>query len=410
MELKKSVFCIAAMFFIASCSNGGMKSDELRYSVVFENKDASISDSVALQNYIDEQGDGFAVSLAPGKEYIFDSTVSLRNYSEGTIRGNGATVKRVDSSEISGLISSNYSGGIYITLKNVPSRWRVGDKIVLIKGKSINEITKDPATIAEIKGNVVRITSPLSGFFPAGSIAAKSFRFFSGAPNHVAGNVNHNIKFMNIIFDGNSQNNDMNYAWTFNGSIYLSGGKTSEIRDCTFKNIPNECLVGHGMIIRDSYFKDLNGSAYHLSLHDNTKPLSGYSAFLNNTVENNNRVAVGLNGHSEGAITFSWGPGNVLIEGNHFISLTRNYGVMGHFYSDPQNGAENIVFRNNVAENYSYIIKLAEIGGTTLNNVEIKQNTFIDCGRTFVPYLKSRTIDILENNFIRTEIFGDGAR
>ena len=75
--------------------------------------------------------------------------------------------------------------------------------------------------------------------------------------------------------------------------------------------------------------------------------LNGKAEFINNIVINPNRIATGLNGHSEGAVTFSWGAGNLEIRDNYFYSKYGNQGVMGFFSGAAQHTDENLIVTGN---------------------------------------------------------------
>ena len=388
------LYLLACLVVLAGC--GVSNTDE-------DFPDISSGVVADIQREIDIQGDNFVISLEP-RTYLFDSALQLRDFQNGTIDGNGATFKRVNSDKISAILDRDYNGSRVVFVDELPESFSIGDRLVLISGQTIDDITLDPRTITGITGNAITLNSPFAGRRKAGDVVAKTFRFINSVSSSVPGSKNGGTVIKNIKFDGNARNNQLNYSWRFNGTISLYGGKDSVIRDCEFFDIPNDCIIGHGFNVINCSFDGLNASVVHMSVHDNTKAINAGASFIGNKVYDVNRVSSEVNGHSEGAITFSWGGGNILVRGNKFTTLTGKDGVMGKFYSDTSNTDENLVFEDNEAIGFRRIILLAEIGTTVLNNVTIRNNTFISCGSTYIPPLRSQTIDISNNTLINTTI------
>ena len=388
------LYILACLIVLSGC--GSSNTDEETSSIAIQ----GVAD---IQREIDIQGDNFVISLEP-KTYLFSSAIQLRDFQNGTIDGNGATFKRVSSDKISTTLDRDYNGSMVVFVDELPESFSIGDKLVLISGETINDITLDPRTITAITGNAITVHSPFNGNWHQGDTIAKTFRFINSVSSAVPGSKNGGTTIKNIKFDGNARNNQLNFSWRFNGTISLYGGKDSTIINCEFFDIPNDCIIGHGFNVINCSFDGLNASVVHMSVHDNTKSINAGASFIGNDVYDVNRKRSEVNGHSEGAITFSWGGGNLLVRNNRFTTLNGEDGVMGKFYSDTVNTDENLVFEDNEAIGFRRIILLAEIGTTVLNNVTIRNNTFIDCGNTYVPQLRSTTIDFSGNTYINTTI------
>tara|TARA_R100000656_G_scaffold121123_1_gene95850 strand:- start:309 stop:1541 length:1233 start_codon:yes stop_codon:yes gene_type:complete len=393
---------VILIIFLTGCSNSSFTENEVIGTDRAENLVLStiISDTTFkdLQTIIDQEKDGFIINLQNGYNYVFTDTLDLRNYKDGTINCNGATISRPNSDVISTTLSTDYNGGSMITVENIPDAFEVGSKIVLAKGQSQDDLSSYSLVITNITNNKIYMSDSFNESFPSGSHVIKNYKLISGLSSHIVGSSNPNITIKNCFFDGNARNNNMNYSWTLGGSIHLMGGKTSVIKDNYFYDQPNETIIGHGFKILDNYFKDLNGSAVHMSVHDNTKELNAESVIQENIIINMNQISKGINGHSEGAITFSWGPGNLKILNNTFISKSGNYGVMGFFFSSPTNGAENLTFSNNYAENFEYIIKVNENFGEPMRGFNITNNTFKDCGLNHLWFSQAAEFILVENN------------
>lgn len=364
--------------------------------VLITRKDGEIVDAWKdLQEEIDRERDGASIELESDKVYVLHSGISLRDYSNIKIIGNGATIRRIEQEKTSTYLARDYIGGTEIEVESVPENYKVGEKLAIATGNTVNEVTLNPRTIIEINSNSIELNYPFYGEYKAGATVFKSFYLLSGLPSSIDGGSNPGTIIQGVIFDGNSMNNTINYGWPVNGTIYLQGGKTSEIKSNHFFDISNENIVGHGVNVYENEFDGLNGSALHTSLHDKTKDLNARSNFSNNIVFNPNRMEKYVNGHSEGAITFSWGGGNLAIEDNVFISKSRHYGVMGIFAGAKHHTDENLTFKNNYAKNFENIITIISPESSPTKNILITENSFYNVGyNDFSEFYGNSTIRI----------------
>lgn len=331
-----------------------------------------------LQGKLDNAGSDASITLDRAATYVLDSGLDLRDYSGVRINGNGATIRRVSSDKIQTTLAADYAGGVDLVLESVPDNYRVGDRLAIANGQTIDDVTKNPRKITAISGTTVTIEHPFNDHWATGSTVFKTFYLIRGLSSTVGGNPGTIIE--NLTFDGNARENDINFGWVINGTIGLHGGKTSEIRFNRFVDIPNETIVGHGVSVHGNVFDGLNGSSFHTSVHDNTLDLNGLASFVNNEVFNVNRVPKGANGHSEGAITFSWGAGNLTVANNYFQSSSGNYGVLGKFSGSAQHTDENLTVTDNIAVNFEYIIRISSPPATPTRNILITRNSFSNAG------------------------------
>lgn len=334
----------------------------------------------SLQGQIDKAGSGARLHLNPNIVYKLTSSLDLRDYRDITIDGNGATLLRADASEVSTILSYDYDGSTIIHVTAVPPNYRIGDFIVIASGQSINDVTVPARKILRIDGNFIEVDSPFSGPHSSGSVILKSFPLITGMPSHIESGSNPGIILQNIIFDGNGRANTVNFGWPINGTIILHGGGNSEIRFNRFIDISNENIIGHGIKIHHNTFDGLNGSALHTSVNDITRHINTPASFTDNAVFNPNRLEKFLNGHSEGAITFSWGEG-LQIERNFFISDSHNYGVLGFFNGTAPNRNDNLFVKENYAYGFEYIIDIYKpLSEVTPLNILVTNNIFINSG------------------------------
>lgn len=360
-----------------------------------------------IQTELDRQGSGAVINLDGGKTYLFDSSLDLKRYNNVTINGNGATFKRVDSDVIKTELDEDYNGQKTIKLTRIPGSFNVGDVIAIADGDSVANVTTGALKIQKIEGNYITVNGASSNKYNKGDAVFKSFPLIKGLPSTQQGNANHNTTIENINFDGNARNNAINHGWMINGTIFLHGGKSSIIRNNTFYDIPNETIVGHGVEVVDNYFEGLNGSAFHTSVHDNTKDINGYSVFNRNVVIDTHRSPVGYSGHSEGAITFSWGGGNLVVSNNYIESYTGKYGFLGVFNGSANHTKENLKVFNNDVVNYKYIILIVSPEETPTRNISITNNYFDSLGYNDFSFLDDDTIKFGCNNLINTTIIGN---
>lgn len=333
----------------------------------------------SLQQLIDRRGSNSTIHLREGAVYVLDGPLDFRNYHNVTLNGHGAILRRADSSRTAATLAMPYNGEGFVILDKIPPSLKVRDTVVIADGQAVGDAVMNIATA--IEGNKVTLSSPLPRPFAAGATFLKSFFMVQGLPSDIVNGTNPGIILEHITFDGNARNNQLNYAWNINATIGLMGGKTSEIRYNRFIDIPNENILGHGLKVHHNVFDGLNGSAFHTSVPDITKSLNAGSEFRYNVVYNPNRLGGVFNGHSEGAISFSWGAGNLLVADNDFYSDSGHFGVLGIFAGAAENTDDNLTVLRNRAFKFEYIIKIYSPAANPITNLLITDNLFSNAGR-----------------------------
>jgi len=349
------------------------------------------SDSETIQaalDYIDTLSySGVKLVFEQGKTYNYNAEHSIKNINNLLIDLNGATLRRVNGSETSTQLSSSLTvaGGTTFTVDSVPANWKVGEFITVFTSANDEDTSRNRRRITAISGNDISITaafefSPAKATLPVGTTIAKAFSAFAGRPSSAdstaypltAGN-NRRIFIANGTIDGNRAN-QLNVSWRFIPEILLhsNGGVIEKVN---FKNITSETFVGHGVTIQDCVFEDVGGSCYHTSVSDDTLSEAGFAWFTRNTVK---RVGLATNaavGHSEGAVTFSWNAGNLVVSDNIMESLTEY--MLGYF--GPSTGGESdefLMVSNNIVKGAKGIIQ--EVIDPPLG-IHITDNIFHNC-------------------------------
>lgn len=362
------------------------------YSVYVEEfRGDGFSDSETIQaalNYINNLPyTGVNLTFEQGRTYVYDKNHSIKNINNLHINLNGATLKRVDGNTTSSLLAQEVTVATDkdITLDSIPSNWGVGTWVTTFTSDSDADTNRDPRKIVAINGNTITLNAafffnPAKTTLPVGTRVASVFKAFEGRPSKNYGGadllegINERIFISNGTIDGNS-GNQYNYSWVFCNEILLHS-KGGVIERVNFKNTAGECFVGHGTTIRTCVFEDINGSMYHTSVNDATLADSGFAWFVGNTCKRIGLATQAKNGHSEGALTFSWGAGNFIIKGNILEDLTNDF--LGSFSpSDVANADKFLLVSGNIvkkAKGIFYAINEPAMG------VHITDNIFHDCG------------------------------
>ena len=205
----------------------------------------------SLQEIVDNLPAGGVLQLERDTIYVLNNELNFRDYGYLTIDGNGSVIKRANGNQTSTTLNRDYDGSKTIYVNKVPENYLVGDMISIASGISISNTAWRRKIIA-INHDSITLDSTFSGDFNTGDIVFKSFTLISADYSTFIGASNPGIVLKNIIFDGNARENQINYAWYFNNAITLLGGKTTEIFNNVFFDMPNETIVGHGMLIYDN--------------------------------------------------------------------------------------------------------------------------------------------------------------
>lgn len=222
--------------------------------------------------------------------------------------------------------------------------------------------------------NAIGATGSGATSFPQGTALYKNIIFF-----WITGSDSYPFigsSFNNLVFDGNRANNPGSVSWRINSAILAITKNTTKYNYCTFMNSPGETIIGHNADIRNCYFYNLNGSAFHASADKVTWSESDiHSYFSDNLIENSNQVPNSVGGHSEGAITHSNSGGYYTATRNTFINIQGP--VLGLLYpsvSIHDWGTSNITFTGNTINGATRIVWAVSMQPGIIHNVTIDSN------------------------------------
>lgn len=359
-------------------------------------RQAGFSDSQTIQAALDYINDlpfsGTRLIFEAGRLYTYNAEHSIKNINDLVLDLNGATLKRANGSTTSALLAQELtvagSAGLTLTLDYIPDNWNVGEYLTVFTSDSDQDTSRTRRRITSINrtNNTVKIYAPLEfspakTTLPVGTRVAKNFSCFSGRPSStdsgsypLEAGINKRIFVTNGTIDGNRAN-QYNVSWRFitEVGIHSIGGVIDKVH---FKNITSETVVGHGMSVQNCIYEDIGGSLYHTSLNDASKAIAGFAWFTNNTVKRCNLETTARIGHSEGAITFSWGAGNFIVKDNVLEDLTECF--LGGFSTYTEaHGDEFLMVSGNIVKGAKGLIWGAQ---EPTRGIHVTGNIFHDCG------------------------------
>lgn len=346
---------------------------------------------ISINQAINTAGVNGTINFTPAQTYTLDNTI-YPLYGQ-ILNGNGATLKR-NNDTIVVLSSPVLSTDSSFTVNAIPSIWKTTSGVYQFFSDSTNTNQNVTTTKSvSIIGNTVKLGGTIGKSWPATTTYVR--RSYSMI---YAVNSNSNIKIKNITFDGNKANTSSNLSWLANTTILAKGYGDIDIDNCNFINIPNENIMGQGLRITKNNATNLNGSFVHLSTEANTLPVNKPTIISHNITQNTN-LKQAITGHSEGVITNSFSPGNIIITNNWFLN-GGTAGVFGYIQSDtdPADGAyRNVTIADNYAENCGKIFYSLSILPSLNRNghILIQGNTFDNCGiNDWTPYKDSIDKDV----------------
>lgn len=348
---------------------------------------------------------GSKVVLERGREYRIGGTIWLPRLHDLEIDFNGAFVRRAAEADVTATSVSKFRfEDTLINLDRIPENWRVGDRLFAISGGNADRnVSRLPVVIRSIRSDGVELSSGFGdtlfpqayGHYPRGTLISKSFSMFEGAPSFGADAfVNERMLIHGGTIDG-AGSSFSNHSWLWNYGLYLNGNACA-IRDMHFRDMPAECIVGHGMRISECHFTDLAGSAFHTSVHDETLAQTSISIFSRNIVQRVNQLGNEVMGHSEGAITFSWNGGRIIVTENEFSDGgAALLGVVAR--PQPANTRHDFVIANNICRNFNRVFH--DINPES-DRVVVTGNLFVNCGNNGVLFtaLSENSTVVIANN------------
>jgi len=221
------------------------------------------------------------------------------------VEGRGATIKRWDFAGTAGLLAANYtSGNLTITVTD-GSKFKIGQAVNVATGPNDGQHNAigGSATILNIAGNVITLSSGFSSSYTAGAatlITNYRLVYFNNT------SFIDTIKCVvdNVVFDGNYFN-AYNYSWSINHNIEIVSTDLV-FTNCRFQNIPNENIDASNKIeIHNCTGANANGSFIHFSSQPDYAKTTN-SILLNQLkLDNFNIKSAAEAGHSEALFTVS---------------------------------------------------------------------------------------------------------
>ena len=349
--------------------------------------DGVTDDHDAIQSCIDSAGVGGIVEFSPKKIYVSGDKLIIK---EGqTLIGNNATLRRANQ-EVVLLADSANIYSTFLKVDSIPTGWKVGDWLQVYKDSTRPKSTyKYSLQISSINGDTLhlldsigRSASSLAYYkWPSGSSVRKVYPQITSDFFFDTYTLPTNYTIKGLVIDGNLSQNRGNFYWGVNQGILNSG--RVKIENCSFINMPNDCVYGSGFSLINNKAKNLFGSFYHQSSY---LPQGKY--VLGGIITGCDIDSVCLkrteNGHAEGAITFSSTAGRVIVEGNKFSNgLAAVLGNITYSASPSDGSNRDFVFANNMCYNFNKIIdnfsNIPELKVNNVGNILITNNIFDSC-------------------------------
>jgi hypothetical protein len=350
-----------------------------------------LSDDQVIQKAINAADQGGMIVFQPERVYTVTNTIFVKKFQ--VLVGNNATLLRSDQS-FTTLRSAVEATDSMLHCQTIPKDWVVGDQVQLLTdstaahSNSFADLARLPNIITKIDGNSIVLSSQTGASidgtirtWPEGTTVRKVYTLLRGdsiafrsAPFQVR----------NINFDGNKQHNNLNYYWNVNASIFMRGSG-AKIEDCRFFNIPNENIVGQGILITNCQAYNLNGSFVHLSGIDTILQWPQKHSFISgNYVDGVCQIPDSITKHSEGAITTSFNGGFASIIGNRVYNSGESaIGLIEYHIDTADGGKSDLIIMGNLFENCKKIvfgINPVPKNAFPSKNISITNNIFSNCG------------------------------
>lgn len=337
---------------------------------------SGMDDYQALRTAIDSLPTGSRIIFGD-RTYTFTHTIFLNKTLHFV--GNGTTLKR--ENQITYTLKEPTDASSKLLVLNNTNGIKAGEILFLAFDQSYLTTTSTN-WVSSINGDSLFMVNPIGvtinniDIFPIGTKVFKSINFFGIADDTYGTVPGVNCSFSNLIFDGNRDNNQGNYSWLYNATILAPIKGTTYYTKCRFINSPAETIVGHNANIRNCFFYNLNGSAFHASADKVALTESQiYSYLSNNIIENTNQISTEIIGHSGGAITHSYSGGYYTAIENAFINVGEAV-LDGLYPSTSINdwGTNDITFTRNTINGAGKLIRFISMQPGIIHDVKIDSN------------------------------------
>jgi hypothetical protein len=348
-------------------------------------------DEKIIQAAINAAGEGGTVQLQGNRVYTIGNVILIKKFQ--TLLGNNTTLIRANQSFTSLARTASYDQPV-LHLSSLPPDWAPGDQIQLLTdstaahSNAFADLPRLPNIITSISGDSILLSSPVGSSldgtiteWPAGAKVRKVFDILRGDSINMASVPFH---VQNLNFDGNKKNNDLNYYWNVNATLFTRGAG-AKIEDCKFFNIPNENIVGQGIYVTDCQAYNLNGSFVHLSGIDTIHTWPQKNSFImGNYVDGVCLIPTSVTRHSEGAFTTSFTGGFATIIGNRVYHCGEAAIGLIEYHTDTADGGKSdFVITDNLFKDCQRIIyDIRSVPGNAhaSSNIIISDNVFSNCG------------------------------
>lgn len=342
-------------------------------------------DDVAIAAAITAAGSGGTIRLVPGATYYTRDGWTLG--ANQTLEMNGATVKRAAQTTTT-TATSLTSGATTSFVVASATGLAIGDTVAAVNGFQYSA----PATISNIAGTTVTVSSPLAvGSASTTSVANVINGVVDGSWTLVGtttiAKIYNTINAINAacvrngVIDGTRASWTVGCKWDLLSEL-LTGD--TEVCNVEIKEAPGEALtqsaasaaairvsatdvgIRRGKRIHGCRIHDCNGNGIHLSGVDHTI-IDGNSGY-------NINEDLGV-GHIGGFVTFSYGGDHVRVVNNN---VRRAYALAGPMQIDSES---RVLIQGNVAQQMQrYGLHGASTSPYKSSDLQVIGNLFSDCG------------------------------
>jgi hypothetical protein len=363
--------------------------------------DGVADESLLINAFLISLGQSAVVEFPKGLIYKQKNSIVPLRYQ--SFIGNGSTLFR-DAESKTTLNGVYLNTANSITVAAIPSDWKIGDQLHLLKGNAKADST-DQKFITSISGNTIGLNTTLGNYFD-GSNTYNQTTIVRKVYIQVAGEqypTPSQNKWSTMRFDGNRSNNNSNYYWYFNACLH-NYGFGAVVSKCRFDNIPNENIICHGARIVNNTGNYLNGSFVHLS----SPPAELGETYQGNvtsgnTILNTNAINPTITGHSLAVIEQSWNSGRNIVANNVFTSenkLGYCFEISTQVPDDGTDYNDEAIITGNIFQGYQRLSNnvMANQSWKMIRTI-VTNNSFKDCGTVDYAILHKKD-KVFKNNHI----------